>query len=308
MAKYRGEEKSGKVGKVIYSSWHGRPYQRSMPESVANPRTEAQQAHRNAFAAISKLSSDLKEAHQIGLHKMAQKEKLDTYSVFKKINKGCCVGGAISYPHVIVSKGPVDEVEITSVKVDEQRVLHVTFDGGVDGEEFGEPVWTVRLLSRAAKMSCFTTRSSCCRNCYRRIARSIYRPRVTPLWLSTGRQGPDVRYDLCQARYFLYLVVLHISAYQQTFPVFAVDCTKLTTPSLLSLPPPPPNTFRYPIMKYIRNLEQRLSVDEPVAVTGQDDAAKAEWWPLSDLPHLAFDHYDIMQDAIALYKAKMNIT
>ena len=47
-------------------------------------------------------------------------------------------------------------------------------------------------------------------------------------------------------------------------------------------------------------------VDEPIAVTGQDDAAKAEWWPLSDLPHLAFDHYDIMQDAIALYKAKLN--
>ena len=43
-------------------------------------------------------------------------------------------------------------------------------------------------------------------------------------------------------------------------------------------------------------------VDEPVAVTGQDDAAKAEWWPLSDLPHLAFDHYDIMQDAIRLLK------
>ena len=43
-------------------------------------------------------------------------------------------------------------------------------------------------------------------------------------------------------------------------------------------------------------------VDEPIAVTGQDDAAKAEWWPLSDLPHLAFDHYDIMQDAIKKYK------
>ena len=41
-------------------------------------------------------------------------------------------------------------------------------------------------------------------------------------------------------------------------------------------------------------------IDEPIAVTGQDDAAKAEWWPLSDLPHLAFDHYDIMQDAIKL--------
>ena len=43
-------------------------------------------------------------------------------------------------------------------------------------------------------------------------------------------------------------------------------------------------------------------VDELIAVTGQDDAAKAEWWPLSDLPHLAFDHYDIMQDAIRKYK------
>ena len=32
-------------------------------------------------------------------------------------------------------------------------------------------------------------------------------------------------------------------------------------------------------------------VDGPIAVTGQDDAAKAEWWP----------HYDIIQDAISLY-------
>ena len=43
-------------------------------------------------------------------------------------------------------------------------------------------------------------------------------------------------------------------------------------------------------------------VDEPMAVRGQDDAAKAEWWPLTDLPHLAFDHYDIMQDTIRKYK------
>jgi 8-oxo-dGTP diphosphatase len=43
-------------------------------------------------------------------------------------------------------------------------------------------------------------------------------------------------------------------------------------------------------------------IDEPVPVIGLDDAAKAGWWPLSDLPHLAFDHYDIMQDAKALYK------
>jgi len=47
-------------------------------------------------------------------------------------------------------------------------------------------------------------------------------------------------------------------------------------------------------------------IDEPIGVIGQDDAVKAEWWPLFDLPHLAFDHYDIMQDAIKLYRQMMN--
>ena len=43
-------------------------------------------------------------------------------------------------------------------------------------------------------------------------------------------------------------------------------------------------------------------IDEPVQVTGQDDAAKAEWFPLSALPELAFDHADIMRDAVKAYK------
>ena len=43
-------------------------------------------------------------------------------------------------------------------------------------------------------------------------------------------------------------------------------------------------------------------VDSSLEVTGQDDAAKAEWWPLSALPQLAFDHEEIMRDAIAVLK------
>ena len=43
-------------------------------------------------------------------------------------------------------------------------------------------------------------------------------------------------------------------------------------------------------------------VDNSLEVTGQDDAAKAEWWPLSALPQLAFDHEEIMRDAIAVFK------
>ena len=43
-------------------------------------------------------------------------------------------------------------------------------------------------------------------------------------------------------------------------------------------------------------------VDTPVEVSGQDDAANAEWWPLSALPKLAFDHDKIIQDAITVFQ------
>ena len=47
-------------------------------------------------------------------------------------------------------------------------------------------------------------------------------------------------------------------------------------------------------------------IDAPIAVTGQDDAAKAEWFPLSTLPQLAFDHADIIQDTIKRYRQIVN--
>lgn len=43
-------------------------------------------------------------------------------------------------------------------------------------------------------------------------------------------------------------------------------------------------------------------IDQPIHVTGQDDAAKAQWFPIDMLPQLAFDHADIMKDAIKLFK------
>lgn len=46
-------------------------------------------------------------------------------------------------------------------------------------------------------------------------------------------------------------------------------------------------------------------IDKPMPVVGQDDAAVAEWWPLSALPQLAFDHDEIMAEAIVLYN-RMN--
>lgn len=48
-------------------------------------------------------------------------------------------------------------------------------------------------------------------------------------------------------------------------------------------------------------------IDSPEEVKGQDDAAKAEWFPITELPHLAFDHYDIMQDAVRTYAKYIDI-
>lgn len=42
-------------------------------------------------------------------------------------------------------------------------------------------------------------------------------------------------------------------------------------------------------------------IDSPQEVQGLDDAAKAEWFPVTELPTLAFDHSDIIQDAMVKY-------
>ena len=48
-------------------------------------------------------------------------------------------------------------------------------------------------------------------------------------------------------------------------------------------------------------------INSPEEVKGQDDAAKAAWFPITELPHLAFDHYDIMQDAVKTYANTVDI-
>lgn len=45
-------------------------------------------------------------------------------------------------------------------------------------------------------------------------------------------------------------------------------------------------------------------IDTPQDVIGKDDAAKAEWFTITDLPTLAFDHEEIIKDAFAAYNCR----
>ena len=133
MARKHGDIESGKLGDKIYYTWHGRQCERSMPTHVANPQTPEQQSHRNAFATISKLSSYFKGAHLIGLHWLSVREHNSTYALFRKLNKDCFTPeGDIDYPHVIVSKGSVPLVTITSAVI-EDGCLTVNFDSRAYG-------------------------------------------------------------------------------------------------------------------------------------------------------------------------------
>ncbi len=46
-------------------------------------------------------------------------------------------------------------------------------------------------------------------------------------------------------------------------------------------------------------------IDEACEVKGQDDAAKAQWFYINDLPKLAFDHDEIMDDAISVFRESL---
>lgn len=136
MATKRGSAESGKIGNKIYYTWHGRQCERAMPRHVANPRTAAQQAHRARFAAIAQLSSHMKEAHRVGLHWLAVREKNSTYALFRRLNKDCFTpDGEIDFPRVAVSKGTVPAAVITAAAVDAGGLLSVAFDGFAVGGE-----------------------------------------------------------------------------------------------------------------------------------------------------------------------------
>lgn len=129
-----GSAECGRLGDKILYVWNGRQCVRSMPAQVSNPRTAAQMAHREAFAAVSRLSSRMREAHEAGLRWLAAREHNSTFALFRRLNKDCCGGdGVIAWERVAVSHGSVCPVGVRGVEMKEGALV-VRFDDGRYGE------------------------------------------------------------------------------------------------------------------------------------------------------------------------------
>ena len=118
----------GTVGTVIGYEWRGRWCLRSRPRRVANPRTEAQQEHRQLFRDMVRLASRMLPALRKGLHEASREVKMTEGNLFVKMNKGCFTPRGIVYESLAVSAGPVAPVAFTQVELDDEGVLHARFE------------------------------------------------------------------------------------------------------------------------------------------------------------------------------------
>ncbi len=98
---------------------------RAKPRSVANPRTEAQQAHRRQFGDMVSLASKLLPALKVGMRHYAPQHAMTAGNAFVHLN--WTREGAISLKDMKLSVGPVPMVTFTEVTV-EDGVLTLRWD------------------------------------------------------------------------------------------------------------------------------------------------------------------------------------
>ncbi|MBO7625641.1 MAG: hypothetical protein J6S82_10140 [Bacteroidales bacterium] len=110
---------SGKVGTVVGGSWKGITYMRSMPESVANPRTEKQQKQRSKFSLVQSFLRPIMPVIRIGYRGMADRQtayNAATSHILKNAITGTYPNFTISYPNVLIAKGGLPNVSGTAAK------------------------------------------------------------------------------------------------------------------------------------------------------------------------------------------------
>ncbi len=116
---------SGTVGSVIGYRRNNQWFMRARPRFVANPRTEAQQAHRRQFGDMVSLASKLLPALKVGMRHYAPQHVMTAGNAFVHLN--WTREGAISLKDMRLSVGPVPMVTFTEITV-ENGVLTLRWD------------------------------------------------------------------------------------------------------------------------------------------------------------------------------------
>ena len=115
-------EYSGTVGREIHYTRFGRTYSRQLPAEYNDRKSEAQLRQRALFKARQKASALFGSILQRGLTKEAHSKGMTEANYFSRLNKDCFVyeDGVvhINYPALLVARGPLPEVYITSCHAD----------------------------------------------------------------------------------------------------------------------------------------------------------------------------------------------
>lgn len=130
---------SGKVANVVGASWKGIAYLKSLPLSVANPRTAAQMIQRNAMSSITReFSPVLTSLIQPLWNRFAV--QMSGFNHFVQVNIGLFAGGVFAtYENFRLSIGKlVGEVDLVLVADKSLGTIICTFSGNYGGNNAQE--------------------------------------------------------------------------------------------------------------------------------------------------------------------------
>jgi hypothetical protein len=115
------------VGSVVGSSWKGIATMRSLPLSVANPRTAAQVSNRNRFKACAEFASEiLASVIKPLMDRFAG--QMSGYNYFTKLNKEVFVNpSSPTWANLLISKGRMLAPGVTATEKSATKIS-VTWD------------------------------------------------------------------------------------------------------------------------------------------------------------------------------------
>ena len=122
---------SGRLGNVVGYNWNGLWCVRSRPVSVRNPRTAAQQAHREQFRQEVQLAAAMRYALIKGFGGIARENHMTPQNLFMRLNRDAFgwsdKGLTVDYAGLVLSVGPASPVVFETPEIDADNVLTVRF-------------------------------------------------------------------------------------------------------------------------------------------------------------------------------------